>query len=118
MDVKIENGAVAVNGLGMPETVTGLPALLQRARFRLTVPRGAFLYDRALGSRLHTLSAAMPHAAEQALGMAREALLPCPEITAVSAAVTGGAVTVSVDTALGQGSVTAPIGEEEKHDGI
>ncbi len=52
MEIKIQNGAVCLNGLGLPETLSGLEALLQRAHNRLNAVRGAFPYDRTLGSRL------------------------------------------------------------------
>ena len=45
MEIKIQNGAVCLNGLGLPETLSGLEALLQRAHNRLNAVRGAFPPD-------------------------------------------------------------------------
>ena len=78
MEIKIQNGAVCLNGLGLPETLSGLEALLQRAHNRLNAVRGAFPYDRTLGSRLPYAAFSADHGAEEALGFAREALRDCP----------------------------------------
>ena len=101
MEIKIQNGAVCLNGLGLPETLSGLEALLQRAHNRLNAVRGAFPYDRTLGSRLPYAALSADHGAEEALGFAREALRDCPEIHAARAAVAPDAVTVFVETPLG-----------------
>ena len=78
MEIKIQNGAVCLNGLGLPETLSGLEALLQRAHNRLNAVRGAFPYDRSLGSRLPYAALSADHGAEEALGFAREALRGLP----------------------------------------
>ena len=75
MDVRLENGVIRQNGLGLPETADGLDALLQRAYIRLNAVRGSFPYDRALGSRIPQMAITAEHAVEQALGFAREAHL-------------------------------------------
>ena len=63
MEIKIQNGAVCLNGLGLPETLSGLEALLQRAHNRLNAVRGAFPYDRTLGSRLPYAAFSADHGA-------------------------------------------------------
>ncbi len=99
MDVKIEDGAITKNEHGLPVTVSGTAALLQRARIRLCMIRGSFVYNRTLGSRIPQMDRTGAHAAEQACGFAREALVGCPSVSVVSATVTDGAVTVLVDCA-------------------
>lgn len=116
MDVRLENGVIRQNGLGLPETADGLDALLQRAYIRLNAVRGSFPYDRALGSRIPQMAVTAEHAAEQALGFAREALLGCTEITAERAEIHGNTVTVYLATPLGTGYVT--VKKEETGDEI
>ena len=118
MEIKIQNGAVCLNGLGLPETLSGLEALLQRAHNRLNAVRGAFPYDRSLGSRLPYAALSADHGAEEALGFAREALRDCPEIPAARAAVAPDAVTVFVETPLGEGSVTVHRKKEGDEDDV
>ena len=106
MEIKIQNGAVCLNGLGLPETLSGLEALLQRAHNRLNAVRGAFPYDRTLGSRLpYAAFSAAPGAAE-ARGFAREARRAGPAIGSAPVCHPVHAVTVFVETPLGEGSVT------------
>ena len=113
MEIKILDGEICINDLGLPETLEGLDALLQRAYNRLHAVQGAFPYDRSLGSRLPEAVFSGQHGAEQALGFAREALRSCPEIEAVRAEVTADAVTVYLETPLGGGSVTVKRKEED-----
>ena len=102
MEIKIENGAVCTNGLGLPETVSGMLALLQRAYNRLQIKRGSFPYDRQMGCRMHGVQTLTE---KTALQFAQEALLPYPEIRVLKAAVQEDAVTVLLWTPLGEGSV-------------
>ncbi len=112
MEIKIRDGVVCENSLGLPEALEGLEALLQRAFNRLNAVQGAFPYDRTLGSRLPYAALSQRHGAEQALGFAREALRDCPEIEAVRAEVAADTVTVYLETPLGGGSVTVNRKEE------
>ena len=116
MDVRLENGVIGQNGLGLPETVEGLDALLQRAYIRLNAVRGSFPYNRTLGSRIPRMEMNGEHAAEQALGFAREALMDCPALTAERAEIHGDTVTVFLATPLGTGSIT--VKKEEMTDEI
>lgn len=117
MEIKVRDGAVCLNGLGLPETLSGLDALLQCAYNRLNAVRGAFRYDRTLGSRLPRAALSGRHAPEEALGLAREALADCPELEAVRAEVSADAVAVFLETPLGAGCVTVNRRREgEKHD--
>ena len=58
------------------------------------------------------------HGCEEALGFAREALRDCPEIHAARAAVAPDAVTVFVETPLGEGSVTVHRKKEGDEDDV
>ena len=107
-EIKLENGAVCTNGLGMPETVSGLDALLQRAYNRLNIARGSFRYDRTLGCRIRDEESLTP---EMAMRFVQEALLDCPEIAVIGVEIHAGAVTVLLSTALGAGNVTVYLKE-------
>ena len=76
MEVVILNGITQTAATGLPKTVEGLNALMQRAYNRICLKRGAFCYDRVLGSRFYMLDAADEHAEERALRYAQAALLP------------------------------------------
>ena len=52
LDAKIFNGDVAVDSGGNALRLCGADAVFQRAVITLTVPRGSFVYDRALGTPL------------------------------------------------------------------
>ncbi|MEE1219880.1 MAG: hypothetical protein U0L20_08165 [Ruminococcus sp.] len=49
-DVKLENGDTVVNSGGAYEKISGVIAELQRAVISISAKKGAFIYDRALGS--------------------------------------------------------------------
>lgn len=51
MEVVILNGITQTAATGLPKTAEGLNALMQRAYNRICLKRGAFCYDRVLGSR-------------------------------------------------------------------
>ena len=67
MEVVILNGITQTAATGLPKTAEGLNALMQRAYNRICLKRGAFCYDRVLGSRFYMLDAADEHAEERAL---------------------------------------------------
>lgn len=92
-EIEIRDGRIARNGLGLPKTVFGNKAVLQRAENRVRASRGAFPYDRTLGSRI-AAEAEREHPACFALAAAREALLQERGAAAVSAKAEGDAVTV------------------------
>lgn len=52
MDMKIENGKAALSQSGIPLTLSGDELALQKAEFRLKVPKGSFIFDRDFGSRI------------------------------------------------------------------
>ena len=83
VEVVILNGITQTAATGLPKTVEGLNALMQRAYNRICLKRGAFCYDRALGSRFYMLDAADEHAEERALRYAQAALLPLAGVEAV-----------------------------------
>lgn len=75
---------------GVPLPVTGRDALRQETAIRLRVPRGSFLYDASLGSRLHAIpeqAAAGENADVLALGYAREALASMRDVQVLGAQV-------------------------------
>lgn len=55
MDTKLTDRDQAVSPAGLPFAVTGREELLQRVLIRLSVPRGRFLPDPELGSRLYRM---------------------------------------------------------------
>ncbi len=79
MDTLLENGTHALDERGLPITITGLRALIQRLLIRLSVRKGSFLPDPSLGSELYRLPCS---AGEQnnrlALHYAQQALLQEP----------------------------------------
>ncbi len=102
MDTKLWKGDYKRDGRGRPVTVSGPEELLQRALIRLTVKRGSFSYDLALGSRLSTLEAGVPSLEKRALELAREALAPLAEVAvrAVSSRVDGATGRLLLDFTL------------------
>ena len=63
MDTRLCDGDFAKGENGLPETVEGMEELLQRAQIRLCIPKGAFVHDPSLGSRLAQLQPAPAEAA-------------------------------------------------------
>lgn len=55
MELELQNGDYVPNGTGGVRRVSGLEALAQRVRFRLTARRGSFPFWPELGSRLYQL---------------------------------------------------------------
>lgn len=81
MDTLLVGGDHALDGRGLPVAVTGERELIQRALIRLSVRRGAFAPDPALGSELYKLSGARSDLLERlALSYAQEALAPMPQV--------------------------------------
>lgn len=79
MDTLLEHGTHALDERGLPVPVTGLRALIQRLLIRLSVRKGSFLPDPALGSELHRLPASAGEEANRmALHYAQQALLREP----------------------------------------
>ena len=95
MDTLLIDGGFARTSTGLPQAVEGREELLQRARIRLTVPKGAFPYAPELGSALPLLEEFSPAAA---LDMAVQALRPLPGVLALAVRQTeeGVAVTLSL----------------------
>lgn len=112
MEIELSDGRIARNGLGLPKTLSGSGALLQRARTRISAVRGAFPYLRTLGSRIPGMDTANGHAAEQALGFAREALFGLPGVEAAGAQVDGETVTVYAQTTSDGEKIAVEIGGE------
>lgn len=55
MDMKIENGKIALSPSGMPVTLSGEELSLQKAEILLKTPKGSFIFDRNFGSRIHEM---------------------------------------------------------------
>ena len=102
MEVVILNGITQTAATGLPKTAEGLNALMQRAYNRICLKRGAFCYDRVLGSRFYMLDAADEHAEERAL---RYALLPLAGVEAVSVRREGERFIFGLQTMLGTGKI-------------
>lgn len=83
-DVKLLNGDTVIDSCGRPVLIDGAQAKLQRALICLCARLGSFIYDRKLGSRLHTVSADEDLAQQKAELIAGEALAVF-ENTSVSA---------------------------------
>lgn len=105
VEVVILNGITQTAATGLPKTVEGLNALMQRAYNRICLKRGAFCYDRALGSRFYMLDAADEHAEERALRYAQAALLPLAGVEAVSVRREGERFIFGLRTMLGTGEI-------------
>lgn len=92
MDTKIKNGDWVRNSSGLLQTVDCFDEILQRIYIRLTVPKGKFIFDKNLGSRLSFVWREKEKLREQrALQLAREALSSMPEVRVISARVDGNA---------------------------
>ncbi|WP_432400921.1 DUF2634 domain-containing protein [Wukongibacter sp. M2B1] len=82
VDFKLENGDLVKKGLGDVQIVTSLESKKQSMMIRLTMERGSFIYDDALGSRLKLLyrgkRSKIPQMADVYV---REALEPEEDIT-------------------------------------
>lgn len=102
-EIKLKNGRVCQNALGIPETAVGLEALLQIAHNRMNIVKHSFEHDRELGCRIKS---EWPVSGREALNLAREALLSCPELEAVNVELHGDSVTVLISTPLGEGCIT------------
>ncbi len=105
MEVVILNGITQTAATGLPKTAEGLNALMQRAYNRICLKRGAFCYDRVLGSRFYMLNAADEHTEERALRYAQAALLPLAGVEAVSVRCEGERFIFGLQTMLGTGEI-------------
>ena len=78
MDTLLKNMDHARDGCGLPVTITGQRARIQRLLIRLGVRKGSFLPDPQLGSELHKLPLALAgqERDQLALHYAQQALLP------------------------------------------
>ncbi|WP_101697252.1 histidine kinase [Clostridium minihomine] len=81
MDIKLEQGDFAVGQNGLPFSVSTKEELLQRAKIRLSVPKGSFSYDSQLGSRLHTLKLSGSDLNARARELTEEALAKMTELS-------------------------------------
>ena len=101
-EIKLENGMICTNGLGLPQTVCGLDAVLQLVYNRLNILRGAFVYDPKMGCRMQSDPLLTEKTAVQ---FAQEALFSYPEVRVLRAQCDLDTVTVWVSTPLGEGCV-------------
>lgn len=75
MDIKLSNGDWLLDERGLPVTVENEEKIFSRCENALTIPLGSFVYDKDLGSELHTLSGYEKGASEnQAFQMAQKAV--------------------------------------------
>lgn len=108
MDLKWENGNVALGPGGLPQRVDGPQEALQNARLALCLRRGSFPYGPGLGSALWDLDPAGENAGQRALALAQEALLPVPGAEALQAAWDGQAWVIQLKTPQGTGQAAVP----------
>lgn len=90
VDVKLSGGDVALDSSGNTVYVGGSDERFQRALLCLTVPRGSFVYDRALGTRSLGLDKKRTEL------LFEEALTRCPGARACVTDRSGDAVTVQL----------------------
>ena len=83
MDLKVENGDIAVNEQGYPLRVYGTDEAWQRAALVLSINKGTYMYDRELGADWSCLSPEPTD--EEVLLLCREALADHEEIYIESA---------------------------------
>lgn len=90
MEMKMADGDWAMDERGMPIRLFGREAALQRIRNRLEIPRGSFLLDPFLGSRLHEIrKGCAGNPEQQALQFAQEALAPMAGVEVLRAVIAG-----------------------------
>ena len=58
LDVKIENGKIALSPSGIPIILSGAELSLQKAEMLLKTPKDSFIFDRDFGSRRPEMSPA------------------------------------------------------------
>ena len=58
IDVKLQNGEIALDAARCPVVLSDRDARFQRAQIALTVKKGAFIYDRSLGADYDALTGA------------------------------------------------------------
>ena len=74
MDTALKDGDFLCDARGFPAEVGGVDEILQQIMIRLTVKKGSFVYDRTLGSELHTLDASDENIENRAIVLVKEAL--------------------------------------------
>jgi hypothetical protein len=80
MDALIKNGDFALDQGKRPMAIKGIEELIQRALFRLMIPKGSFELDKSLGSELYRLKYAINgDIDEEAAVLAEKALSDMPE---------------------------------------
>ncbi len=107
IDSKIVNGDFSLNKNGIPETLTGKEECLQSARLILSMKRGAFRYDRTLGSEISDITrgaADDEHFEERLLSRANEALMN-HGLKAIAAETSAEGLRVEISTPYGAGEI-------------
>ena len=88
MDTLLVHGDHYRDSRGLPTVIYDLQELVQRALIRLSLKKGNFILDPALGSELHRLPLAVSLANNRAaLSFAQEALRPMAGLLTVQSAV-------------------------------
>ncbi len=96
MDVKIENGALAVTHCGKPVYIDSIQELAQRVYIACTVKRGSFVLDKTLGSYAHTVDINSPLLREKLTMLFMEATIDIPYDELVVEDVTKNSTTLDV----------------------
>ncbi len=81
MDTKITLGDIATNAQGMPVQINGHEEFLQRALVLIAVPLGKFVYNKTLGSKIHTVKSSDEHRLEKVFSYASLALRKYPDLS-------------------------------------
>lgn len=81
MDTALNDaGDFALDDRGMPYLLSGLAELMQRVKLCLQIKKGSFLYDRSLGSELHTLERGTELLQQRAQMLVYEAVATVPQV--------------------------------------
>ena len=97
-DTKLSlTGDLAKSYDGRPYHISGRDELEQKMYILLSARKGAFIYDRELGSRIYEIDTESPDAVTETEAQARNALAVIPQAEVTGVQINNGAVTVFVN---------------------
>jgi len=115
MDTMLANGDHAVDGRGIPISVTGTREIIQRALIRLGTKKGTFKYDLEFGSELFKLSRYSSGERDRvAMSFVKEALAPVRgfQVEAVSCTLREGDIMeINIDAVINGESYSLEVSE-------
>lgn len=110
MDTKLYNGDFETDERGIPRSIDGIVEQLQSAFILISVPKGAFAYDRSLGGNRIFLSAyGEANTPDGARVMAENAVAERLDCKILSAETGTDSIKYEVMTPLGKGSFLVKI---------